>query len=237
MEGRSRGSLAELYRTLSVAELAVNHSSLLPFKNAITKNLLFRKPLFETAPVINPSSPLSAEVDLPIRTQLWQAPEIPRDSRLHCAVPTREGRLLVIAWWLNGEGVCEPEDILGDERFQRLVKKTCGRISDANFRRADQVRTWLPYFNRLLQDRREHGSAKLIELGYRTDAVLSCRHKRSAVEAICDWLASRPGREGIDAPSFRNAYSRIYGPKRRRSRATGGSAAGGKLHKKRMSKM
>lgn len=126
---------------------------------------------------------------------------------------------------------------MGNERFQRLVKKACKGISDADFRRADQVRTWLPYFSRLLQDGREQESAKLVELGYCSDAVLSCEGKRSAVEAACDWLASRPGCEGIDAPSFRNAYSRIYGPKRRRSRVTAGSGAQGKVHKKRKSKI
>ena len=232
LEGKSQQSPAQLFTMLSVAEKAANHSSLVPFKNAITKTLLFRKPLFEAAPVINLCSPLPAGIDLAIRTQLWQGQKYRKILTYLAQSRVREGRLLVIAGWLEGEGVCQAEDILGEERFHRLVKKTCGRISDADFRRADQVRTWLPYFSRLLQDLRGQNSAKLVELGYRHEAVLSCRGKRSAVEAACDWLASRPGCEGIDAPTFRNAYSRIYGPKRRRSPATARSGAPAKFHKK-----
>jgi hypothetical protein len=230
--GKSTRSAADLFSAFAAAEKAVNNFSLYHFKSAITKSLLFPKPLFESVPVINQSSPFHPEVTLKIRTQLRQAQKYREILDYVAQARSRKGRLFVIAWWLKEEGVCEPEDILDHEWFHRFVKKWCGRISDADFRHADQVRTWVPYFERLLQDRREQGSAKLVELGYPSDAVRSCLSRRSAVEAACDWLASRPGCEGIDAPSFRNAYSRIYGPKRRRSRATGSPARKASFKKK-----
>lgn len=101
LEERSQESPAELFSTLSVAEQAVNHSSLLPFKNAITKSLLFRKPLFETAPVITLSSSLPTEVDLAIRTQLWQAQKYREILDYLAQIPMREGRLFVLARWLK----------------------------------------------------------------------------------------------------------------------------------------
>jgi hypothetical protein len=123
----------------------------------------------------------------------------------------REERLFRIAWWLKQENVCEPEDILGAKELRKMARKMFHSLSESEFRHAGRVSAWLPYFEPLLADLKNRGLQQLEKLGYESAAVGAARGRRSAVEAACCWLESRGT---VDALTLKNAYSKVFGPKR-----------------------
>jgi hypothetical protein len=130
---------------------------------------------------------------------------------------TRQDELWIVAWYLRLENVCEPEEIVGAEELRRLSQKYFGFMSAPEFRYAATVIAWLPYFEKLLTDfRAKKSMSKLIERGYDASAVTAALDKRTAVPAVCQWLAGRSG-PTANASSYANAYSRIYGKRQRPS--------------------
>jgi len=203
---------AQLFEACCISEHDALKFDLTVLKFELSKALLFYQPLFEDAPVIDDSSVINRETDLKIRRQLWEASKYRDLLELLRVSNTRETRLFVFAWWLKQENVCEPEDILGREEIQRLTRKRLGFLSKSEFEHADRVRVWLPYFERLLKDLKTTSRAQLVRSGYEGTAVEASCGKRSAVEAVCSWLSERS--PICDALTLRNAFSKIYGPKR-----------------------
>jgi hypothetical protein len=186
-------------------------------KVMLAKLLFFGSPLFQPPPDVDEASIMDKEIDLKIRRQLWQASKYRQILRLLRRWSKQEDRLFLLAWWLSQERVCEPEGILGIGVLRRMANKRFRRLSATDFQHAETVRVWLPYFNRLTNDFRSKSVAELVKLGYNEAAAQAAAGKRSVIEAACAWLADRPGLiNNVDVPTLRNAYSRVYGTKRRR---------------------
>jgi hypothetical protein len=193
--------------------VGLDHAKL---KVMLARLFFFGQPLFASPPVVDKASVIDKAIDLRIRRQLWQASKYRQILRLlrRCTKP--EDKLFLLAWWLNQEKVCEPEDIVGIGVLRRMAKKKFRGLSATDFQHADTVRVWLPYFNRLVNDFGSKSVAELVKLGYDEAAALAAAGKRSAIEAACTWLADRPGSVNVDVPTLRNAYSRVYGTARGR---------------------
>jgi hypothetical protein len=180
-------------------------------KLILAKEFLFGRPLFVSPPVVDESSAINKQTDLKIRTQLWEAGKYRGILEALRAQTKQEDRLLLLAWWLNQENVCEPEDIVGSRILRQLAKKLFGFLSTKDFHHAEAVRAWIPYFDKLIRDSRViKDNSKLVGQGYDERAVWAVFKKRSPIASACDWLAPRLG---VDSPTLVNAYSRIYGRK------------------------
>jgi hypothetical protein len=121
---------------------------------------------------------------------------------------TREDRLFMLATWLHLEGICPPEDLLGEDFSQYRRKAppgSRGRLSFTDLRQAFIVNTWELYFKRLLLAQRN--GLDLRQLGFDEGAIQSASGKRSAVAAAGAYVC---GRLGVDAPALANAYSRVF---------------------------
>jgi hypothetical protein len=120
---------------------------------------------------------------------------------------TREERLFILATWLHMEGICQPEDLLGEDFLgyrRRALRGSRGRLSITDLRKAFIVANWVPYFEQLLQAQRDGLDLR----GFDECAIQSAIGRRSAVAAACDYVCSRLG---VDAPALANAYSRVFG--------------------------
>jgi hypothetical protein len=219
---RSAGNqvgIPELYRQcLAAGEQNLTKEDMDKLKLIFAKGLFFDQPLFDPPPTVDESSPINKKIDLKIRRQLWEAGKYRHILDLVRMQTKREDRLLFLAWWLKQEKVCEPEDIVGIEVLRRLAKKTFRFLSACDFYHADRVRKCLPYFERLLTDFGAHKGdmSELAKLGYDEVTIRVARQKRSAIPAACEWLANRRDSvSNVDALTLQNAYSRVYGPKRR----------------------
>jgi hypothetical protein len=209
--------IPELYQQCLVAEQRSTKVNWAAVRMIFAKGWLTHRPLFEPPPTMDKSSPTRKATYLKIRRMGWQAAKYRCILDLVRGQRTREERLLVLASWLCQENVCEVQDIVDDQILQRLSKQTFGCFSNSDFRHADRVRSWLPYFERLLTDLRTYktATAKLLKLGYAEAAVTAANGKRSAIPAACEWLVeSRDAVSNVEALTLQNAYSRIYGPKR-----------------------
>jgi hypothetical protein len=130
----------------------------------------------------------------------------------------KHARLILLAKWLKQENICAPEDILGADTFKKVAKKVLGEISSTEFRHADTVRAWIPYFDSLLRDLRVlHSTSKVVAKGYEESAATAAWRKRSSVSAACEWLSTRMN---VDAGRLANAHSNIYGRRFRRFKNT-----------------
>ncbi len=164
-----------------------------------------------------PRAPSQRERGLGVKTYLEESRKYRALVESVRQARTRRDKLWTMAWWLKMENVCEPEEILGADELRRLSQKYFGFMSAPEFRYAAIVNAWLPYFEKLLGDYRAKGStSKLIEQGYDASAVTAVLDKRSAVPAVCQWLAGRAA-PTANASSYANAYSRIYGKKQQPS--------------------
>jgi hypothetical protein len=212
-------SIPELYRRCFAEEQQhLTKLDLDKLKLLFAKGYFFGQPFFGPPPTLDESSTINQETDLKIRRQLWEAGKYRDIIDLVRTQTKREARLWLLAWWLSQENACEPEDIVGIELLRRLAKKTFTCFSFSDFHHADRVRKWLPYFERLLTDYRAHKGAgsELAKLGYDKTAVRAASRKKSAIPAVCEWLAGgRDSVSNVDALTLQNAYSRLYGPKRR----------------------
>lgn len=215
---RNQAGIPELYRQCLAAEQTLTNQDMVKVKLILAKGLLFGRPLFEPPPTVDKSSVLNKETDLKIRRQLWEAGKYRHILDLMRTQTKREGRLFLLACWLSQEKVCEPEDIVGIKVLRQLAKKTFRFLSASDFHHAGRVRQCLPYFESLLTDFGTHKGvvSELVKLGYDEAAIQAARRKSSAIPAACEWLAGRRDPvSNVDALTLQNAYSRVYGPKRR----------------------
>jgi hypothetical protein len=131
------------------------------------------------------------------------------------ACRTREERLFILATWLHLEGICQPEDLLGEDFSQyrrKAPRGSRGRLSFTDLRQAFIVNIWEPYFERLLLAQRNGLDPR--QLGFDQRAIQSAFRKRSAVAAACEYVCLRLG---IDAPALANAYSRVFSKFKKRN--------------------
>jgi hypothetical protein len=137
-----------------------------------------------------------------------------------------------IAQWCKDEGIVSPHEMLPDSVFRRLTRK--GReklrgLSVSDFVYAELVWIWLPYSRELLADakslrlhQRERARG-LEDLGYlKIAGERAMKRWHSPVEFTCDWLSDRgnlplakPRQDPDSAATLRNAYSRVFHPRRR----------------------
>lgn len=219
---RSAGNqvgIPESYRQcLAAGEKNLTKEDMDKLKLIFARNLFFDQPLFNPPPMVDESSEINKEVDLKIRRQFWEARKYRDILDLVRMQTKREDRLLFLAWWLKQEKVCEPEDIVGIEVLRRLAKKTFRFLSASDSYHAERVRKCLPYFEKLRTDFGTYKGdvSKLVKLGYNEVAIRAVSKKRSAIPAACEWLANRSNLvSNVGALTLQNAYSRVYGPKRR----------------------
>jgi hypothetical protein len=128
---------------------------------------------------------------------------------------TSEDRLFTLATWLHLEGICPPEDLLGQDFSQyrrKAGRGSRGRLSFTDLRQAFIVNTWEPYFERLLLAQRNGLDPR--QLGFDESAIQSAFGKRSAAAAACEYVSPRLG---IDAPALANAYSRVFSRVKKRN--------------------
>ncbi len=202
--------IPELYQRCLAEEQKSTQLDLDKLKLILVKGLFFDRPLFEPPPTVDESSAINKETDLKIRRQLWEARKYRLIKELVRTKTRRKERLFILAWWLNQEEICKPEDIIGVEELGRRAKKLFPCFSTADFHHADAVRAWIPYFDRLIPESRVvKDSSKLMKQGYDEKAVWAALKKRSSIAAACEFLASRSGA----GATLANAYSRLYGRK------------------------
>lgn len=215
----ARNQVTELYEQCLAHERQWAELDLDKLKLMLAKQHFFGRYHLAPAPVMDESSAIDKDIDLKIRKRLWDADKYQDVLQLLRAARARDTRLLLLSWWLSQENVREPEEIIGIEALRRLAKKTFRCLSPNDFHHADTVRAWLPYFEKLLSDfgTRRGAVSELVRLGYDQAAVEAVGRKRSAISAACNWLAvSRNSVSVVDAPTLQNAYSRVYGGRRRR---------------------
>ncbi len=211
--------IPELYRRcLAEEQQHLTKQDLDKLRLMLAEGYLFAPLPFEPPPTVNESSAINKEVDFKIRTRLWEAYKYRDILELLRTPSSQKFRIVLLARWLNQEKICKPEDIVGIEELRRLAKKTFRFISYTDFYHADRVIKWLPYFERLLTDYRacKGAASELAILGYDETAVWAASRKRSAIPAACEWLAGRRDSDShVEALTLQNAYSRVYGRKRR----------------------
>lgn len=132
-----------------------------------------------------------------------------------------EERWCYLARWLKQESICEPNQFLPKATYRQLTVKYRKRLKGISFTDPfyfELVRTWEPYFERLLDDRKNSRDLqKLASLGYSRESVnlVITKSWRSAVDVSCEWLAQREvvstkrKTQQDVARTLRNAYSRV----------------------------
>jgi len=130
-------------------------------------------------------------------------------------------RWLLIARWLEGEGICRAEEFLPKEVLNRLLDRAKAArlpVSPTDLQYARLIRIWLPYFGRLLQDLkatqkdRRNPKEALVRMGYTRESVESAVGKKSELQAVISWLAVRKAEDNtseINEHSLEKAYSRV----------------------------
>ncbi len=207
----------ELYRECLAAQQNLTKENLEKLELMFARAFLFDGPLFDPPPTVDEFSIISKKTRLKIRRQAREAYKYRAILDIVRKQTKLGNRLFYLAKWLHQEKVCKPEDILGIEALRRLAKKTV-HFSFRDFHHANRVRKWLPYFEKLLTDFRTYKGdvSKLVKREYNEETILAARKKRSSVPAACDWLAGcDDSGSKVDALTLQNAYSRVYGPKRR----------------------
>lgn len=210
----------ELYRQCLECERTLTKENFETLKIMLLKAAYFGRPVFEPPPELDPSS-IKPERDLKIRTAIWEGNKYCDIVEVLRKAKGKDARLFLLAWWLKQENICEPEDLLGPDALRRMANQYFRGFSFTDSRYASLVDTWLPYFEKLLNDLRYAQKSsggpvpKLVNAGYDELAVQCALRKRSAIAAACEWLVGREtfGRQ-LDAPTLRNAYSRFSGTRR-----------------------
>ena len=136
-----------------------------------------------------------------------------------------EMRWLLLARWLQQEGICEPEKFLPRPVLASLVRRFFRslRISAADTSYWAVITRWTPYFARLksdlhrLRSEQEDPQTALIKMGYDGAAVGFAIKKGSVPSAIMHWVAKR---RNMQVEKLQNAYSRTRKKSRKRAVAT-----------------
>jgi hypothetical protein len=212
----------ELFEECASKEQRTKKSNVVEVLNDLARFFLFNRPLFgESADWSRDEHPLFFTIrrspGKTVRSD-WRYTELLRHLK---ALNEPELRWVLIARWLKQEGICEPDSFLPASVLRRILKKTRAakiRLSSTDVYLWRLVRIWLPYFEYLLADARRipkshrgPGEA-LVKLGYLKDAVKWSLEKRSAVQAVANWLEQRNMMNRSKQPSARtleNAYSRV----------------------------
>ncbi len=137
---------------------------------------------------------------------------------------TIESRWLLIARWLKQEGVCEPEGIMPPAMLRRALRsyQRKERISNKDCYKWCLVSIWIPYFERLIRDRRSAPKSnlepheRLRNQGYEPGAITASMDRESPIAAVTSWFEASD--EKLNGRSFETAYSRVE-VNRRRGRA------------------
>lgn len=161
---------------------------------------------------------LAPPVDLRISHGEWRYRELLAQLKRQ---PDKELRWLLIARWLEHEGVSQHRDFLPAPILANLLRRYRKRVplSPTSLYQCELVRTWLPYFQRT---RAAYNSIKksvlrvrqaLLANGYEATSIDATIHTRSNIQAICCWLEIR---KHIQASTLHNAYSRVRGHRRKK---------------------
>jgi hypothetical protein len=185
---------------------------------------IFGAPLFHDEPVdfANDFYPLRFTISRPKGSKVsraeWQYTELLRQLK---NLKEIDLRWLLIAQWLVEEGVCHPEDFLPRgvlERVYRRINKRMIRISPTDLHSWRLVEIWVPFFKRLLSDRRDIAKKtrrlheELRAQGYKNDAIEASSGKHRVIPAVTSWLESRAearGKNIFDARTLENKHSRV----------------------------
>ena len=218
----SRLPITDLYQNCLANEETWTKVDFGKMQTLLFKSYILQKPLFPPEPTLADSLGTTSsekQRDLRISRLLYDGNKYRSVVELLQNARDRRTRLSIIALWLAEERICEPEGILGSEELQRQAAKMFRGLSASDFRHADTVRAWIPYFERLLPDlRTAKHNRDLVSRGYEEGAVQAASKKRSPVAAACEWLAKSRPSLNITGATFANAYSRLYGSRRLLSR-------------------
>lgn len=222
--GRGPRNPSEIFESCSAQEQILKRIDMGKAFVSIHRFYLFGFPLFcdETANFANEGYPLHFTISRPKGTKKstanWRYTELLRYLK---ELNDTELRWLLVARWLDAEGVCEPEDFLPKAVLKRMLAKIRSRtmrLSPRDMYLWDLIRIWSPYFEALLTELRNMPKNSLgpgltlVKRGYRQDAVESSLKKRSPIPAIAGWLEERErisGRKQLPARTLENAYSRV----------------------------
>lgn len=101
---------------------------------------------------------------------------------------------VLLAAWLNLENICKPEDFLPRKIYARLTRSATERLKGISFsdvRYFELVTGWMPYFSKMLEDRRKLGS-KPKELA-KTLCALGYQPETFGPESIRNFPKDAPG--------------------------------------------
>jgi hypothetical protein len=211
----------ELFEDCLAEERSLRIPDLSPVKKRIFDKIIFEPPLFVTNPdaeMVDGSHAPSREErilhHLDLGSKHRDLLELLRKANDN---PTR---WLVLAWWLNKEGICEPAAFLPFSTMP-LAKKCLSHISAADIHYASLVDIWRPYFEALMRDWKAFGGnkSKLKDKGYDSQAIISI-HAKSVVRSICEWLEIREHKPKYNSGTLQNAYSRCQPTPRKKRRET-----------------
>lgn len=204
----------ELFRSCESLERKFKSIDGKEFLQSLDRTLLFGKPVFSDGPASRKENgyPLDIRITRPRGAESeWRYAALLKTLK---KLEETNLRWLLIARWLESEGICQAEDFLPREIMERLLEtasKTRMEVSPTDLQQARLIGIWLHYFRKLLADakkaRKAHqGIDALVKMGYVRSAVESTLGRKSELQATASWLALRDD----DGPE--------YGKKRRQER-------------------
>jgi hypothetical protein len=206
----------ELFEACLAEERSLRIQDLSPVKKRIFDEIIFESPLFVTNPssVDGSNAPSREErilQHLDLGSRYRDLVELLRKAN------DKPTRWLILARWVNQEGICEPAEFLPFSTMP-LAKKCLSHISAADIHYVSLVDTWRPYFEALMRDWKAVGGnkPKLKDKGYDPQAIISIRGK-SVIRSICEWLEIREQKPTYNSSSLQNVYSRCYGTPRKKA--------------------
>lgn len=199
------------------------------FLHSLDRTLLFGEPVFKDGPASRKKNgyPLDVTITQPRGAESeWRYGALLKTLK---RLDEADLRWLLIAKWLETEGICEAEAFLPREILERLLtraSKTRLQISPTDLQQARLIRIWLPYFKKLMSDAEKLGKihrgpvSTLIKMGYIPTAIDSIFNRRSAVPATINWLVSREetasaNKKPKNERTMEVAYSRVEASKQK----------------------
>jgi hypothetical protein len=169
------------------------------FLQSLDRMLLFGRPIFSDGPTGRKKSgyPLDIRITRPRGAESeWRYAALLKTLK---KLDEMDLRWLLIARWLESEGICQAEEFLPGEILERLLEtasKTRMQVSPTDLEQARLVGIWLQYFRKLLADAKKarnahQGIDALVKMGYVRSAVESTLGRKSEIQATASWLALR----------------------------------------------
>jgi lambda repressor-like predicted transcriptional regulator len=208
----------ELFKACETHEKRFESISGKEFLQILDRLHLFGEPVFSDEPASRARRgyPLNLVITRPKRAKgskaEWHYTELLRHLK---KISEPDLRWLLIARWLEAEGICHAEEFLPREILGRLLSRVSRkrmRVSPSDLWQGRLMGIWLPYFTKLLSDRdklpKTHRGPidALLRMGYDRRAVEAADDRRSELQATVRWLASR---KGLTERTLENAYSRL----------------------------